>query len=121
MVKTSINAENPTVNTVRALVSRSVSIGGVGQHLHPDQVRDFVVAQFREADLDGKRVCLVVPDGTRTCPLPLLLQAAASASAAADARRRRRDAGTKCPRKVMISAAPGWGSACPAAQSPAAT
>ena len=29
-----------------------------------------------EADLDGKRVCLVVPDGTRTCPLPLLLQAA---------------------------------------------
>ncbi len=28
------------------------------------------------ADLDGKRVCLVVPDGTRTCPLPLLLQAA---------------------------------------------
>jgi lactate racemase len=26
--------------------------------------------------LDGERVCLVVPDGTRTCPLPLLLQAA---------------------------------------------
>jgi len=28
------------------------------------------------ADLDGKTVCLVVPDGTRTCPLPLLLRAA---------------------------------------------
>ena len=81
MVKTSINAENPTVNTVRALVARSVSIGGVGEHLDPDQVRDFVVAQFREADLDGKRVCLVVPDGTRTCPLPLLLQAARDALA----------------------------------------
>ena len=80
MVKTSINAENPTVNTVRALVARSV-IGGVGEHLDPDQVRDFVVAQFREADLDGKRVCLVVPDGTRTCPLPLLLQAARDALA----------------------------------------
>ena len=47
----------------------------------PDQVRDFVVAQFREADLDGKRVCLVVPDGTRTCPLPLLLRAAREALA----------------------------------------
>ena len=80
MVKTSIYAENPTVSTVRALVATSV-IGGVGEHLDPDQVRDFVVAQFREADLDGKRVCLVVPDGTRTCPLPLLMQAARDALA----------------------------------------
>ena len=38
MVKTSINAENPTVNTVRALVTRSVTIGGVGEHLDPEQV-----------------------------------------------------------------------------------
>jgi lactate racemase len=30
---------------------------------------------FAGADLDGKRVCLVVPDGTRTCPLPLLMEA----------------------------------------------
>ena len=94
MVKTSINAENPTVNTVRALVTRSVSIGGVGQHLDPDQVREFVVAQFREADLDGKRVCLVVPDGTRTCPLPLLLQAALDVvTAARESRLRRGSAG----------------------------
>ncbi|HJQ87225.1 MAG TPA: lactate racemase domain-containing protein, partial [Propionibacteriaceae bacterium] len=34
-----------------------------------------------EAELDGERVCLVVPDGTRTCPLPLLLQAAYGARA----------------------------------------
>ena len=33
------------------------------------------------ADLDGQRVCLVVPDGTRTCPLPLLLGAARDALA----------------------------------------
>jgi hypothetical protein len=25
-------------------------------------------------DLDGKSVCLVIPDGTRSCPLPLLLE-----------------------------------------------
>jgi nickel-dependent lactate racemase len=59
----------------------AASIGGVGEHLDPDQVRDFVVTQLRGADLDGKRVCLVVPDGTRTCPLPLLLQAARDALA----------------------------------------
>ena len=59
----------------------AATIGGVGEHLDPDQVRDFVLAQFRGAELDGKRVCLVVPDGTRTCPLPLLLQAARDALA----------------------------------------
>ena len=37
--------------------------------------------ELRGADLDGKRVCLVVPDGTRTCPLPLLLRAAHGALA----------------------------------------
>ena len=56
-------------------------IGGVGEHLDPDQVREFVMTQLRDADLDGKRVCLVVPDGTRTCPLPLLLEAARDALA----------------------------------------
>jgi lactate racemase len=51
-------------------------IGGVGEHLSPEAVTEFVVSALRGADLDGKRVCLVVPDGTRTCPLPLLLRAA---------------------------------------------
>jgi nickel-dependent lactate racemase len=60
---------------------RAAGIGGVGAHLAADEVHDFVVAQLRGADLDGKRVCLVVPDGTRTCPLPLLLQAAHEALA----------------------------------------
>jgi hypothetical protein len=55
---------------------RAAVIGGVGVRLAADQVREFVVAQLRGADLDGRRVCLVVPDGTRTCPLPLLLRAA---------------------------------------------
>jgi nickel-dependent lactate racemase len=52
------------------------TIGGVGKHLSDDEVRAFVADSFAAADLDGKRVCLVVPDGTRTCPLPLLLRAA---------------------------------------------
>ena len=53
------------------------TIGGVGE-LSADAVSSFVSAALAEADLDGARVCLVVPDGTRTCPLPLLLQGARS-------------------------------------------
>jgi lactate racemase len=56
--------------------SRAALVGGVGERLSPDQVSTFVRDQFAAADLDGKRVCLVVPDGTRTCPLPLLMRAA---------------------------------------------
>ena len=56
--------------------ARALFLGGVGEHLAPEAVTDFVVSALRGADLDGKRVCLVVPDGTRTCPLPLLMRAA---------------------------------------------
>jgi lactate racemase len=55
---------------------RAATIGGVGERLAPDEVRTFVRDQLSGAGLDGKRVCLVVPDGTRTCPLPLLIGAA---------------------------------------------
>jgi lactate racemase len=59
--------------------SRARTTGGVGQHLEPSDVREFVLESLAGADLNGARVCLVVPDGTRTCPLPLLLQAARDA------------------------------------------
>src|SRR4051794_8969469 len=51
-------------------------IGGVGNHLSAGEVSAFVAESLANAALDGKRVCLVVPDGTRTCPLPLLMRAA---------------------------------------------
>jgi lactate racemase len=50
-------------------------IGGIGQHLEPDQITAFVQSALASADLDDKRVCLVVPDRTRTCPLPLIMRA----------------------------------------------
>jgi nickel-dependent lactate racemase len=56
--------------------SRAARIGGVGERLTEDEVTGFVEESLAGADLDGKSVCLVVPDGTRTCPLPLLLRAA---------------------------------------------
>jgi hypothetical protein len=59
--------------------SRADVVGGVGEKLSNDEVTAFVTGALAGADLDDKRVCLVVPDGTRTCPLPLVMRAAQSA------------------------------------------
>ena len=61
--------------------ARAAFVGGPGERLSAEQVTDFVAAALADADLDGASVCLVVPDGTRTCPLPLLLGAARDALA----------------------------------------
>jgi nickel-dependent lactate racemase len=50
-------------------------IGGPGQQLSPDEITAFIADALADIDFAGKRVALVVPDGTRTCPLPLLLKA----------------------------------------------
>jgi nickel-dependent lactate racemase len=56
--------------------ARATTLGGAEVELRPEEVAEFVDRVLSTADLDDKRVCLVVPDGTRTCPLPLLLRAA---------------------------------------------
>jgi nickel-dependent lactate racemase len=53
-----------------------MTIGGADQILDDATIRDFVLESLAGADLDGRSVCLIVPDGTRSCPLPLLLSAA---------------------------------------------
>lgn len=50
-------------------------VGGAGQTLIDEQIRGFVAAQLSAVDLDGRSLCVLVPDGTRSCPLPLLLSA----------------------------------------------
>ena len=50
-------------------------VGGVGERLTSEGVTAFVHRALAGADLDDKRVCLVVPDRTRTCPLPLIMSA----------------------------------------------
>ncbi|GGR02760.1 hypothetical protein GCM10010168_19410 [Actinoplanes ianthinogenes] len=50
-------------------------IGGAGHVLDPAAIRAFVLARLAAEDLDGRRVCVIVPDATRSCPLPLLLSA----------------------------------------------
>ena len=51
------------------------TIGGATEVLGDAAVAAFVEAQFAGLDLDGRSLCLVIPDATRQCPLPLLLGA----------------------------------------------
>ena len=46
-----------------------------GAVLDEDAVRQFITSALAAAELDGRSVCVIVPDGTRSCPLPLLLSA----------------------------------------------
>jgi nickel-dependent lactate racemase len=50
-------------------------LGGPGQTLSDEQVSAFIREALGSANLDGRSVCVVVPDGTRSCPVPLLLRA----------------------------------------------
>ncbi|HET8595726.1 MAG TPA: lactate racemase domain-containing protein [Intrasporangium sp.] len=65
-----ITEEPPSVAARRA-----ARIGGTEGVLTPDEVRAFIREQLDGTELDGKSVCVLVPDGTRTCPLPLLVGA----------------------------------------------
>jgi nickel-dependent lactate racemase len=56
-------------------------IGGPHQKLDEAEVRAFVRAHLERLDLDGRSLCLVIPDATRTCPLPILLSAITDAVA----------------------------------------
>ena len=55
--------------------TNAARIGGPQQVLADPEIRDFVLRSLAGADLDGRSVCIVIPDGTRSCPLPLLLDA----------------------------------------------
>ncbi|GAB2844705.1 lactate racemase domain-containing protein [Actinocorallia aurea] len=50
-------------------------IGDAGTVLPQDAIRSFITERLAAEDLDGRSVCLVVPDATRSCPLPLLVEA----------------------------------------------
>jgi nickel-dependent lactate racemase len=50
-------------------------IGGPHGVLTEDEIRAFVHDQLATADLEGRSVCVLVPDGSRSCPMPLLTSA----------------------------------------------
>lgn len=53
----------------------AATIGGPEAVLSDGQISEFVGEQLAALDLDGRSVCVIVPDGTRSSPLPLLLSA----------------------------------------------
>jgi nickel-dependent lactate racemase len=60
---------------------QATTIGGPGETLDGAAIHEFVVRQLAAEDLDGRSVLVLVPDGTRSCPLPLLLNAVREALA----------------------------------------
>ncbi|HEU4348348.1 MAG TPA: lactate racemase domain-containing protein [Actinoplanes sp.] len=56
-------------------VHQAARIGGADRILTDTEVADFVGEQLAGLDADGRSVCVLVPDGTRVCPLPLLVGA----------------------------------------------
>src|SRR5215213_5585381 len=58
--------------TPQADATDAIQIGGPTGVLTDDEVRAFVRERLDAADLDGRSVCVLVPDGTRSCPVPLL-------------------------------------------------
>src|SRR3954454_17885661 len=55
--------------------SAVASIGGPQAVLSEHEIDTVIREQLAGADLDGSSVCVLVPDATRSCPLPLLLSA----------------------------------------------
>jgi len=56
------------------LAASAARIGDAATVLHDEQVAAFIGEQLAAHPFDGRSVCVLVPDGTRTCPLPLLVQ-----------------------------------------------
>jgi lactate racemase len=58
-----------------APAAATAGLGGPSDVLPGEHVQDFVVDQLAGVELDGRSLCVLVPDATRSCPLPLLLEA----------------------------------------------
>jgi lactate racemase len=61
--------------TAVAPAGTAARIGGPTDTLPDERVQAFVDEQLAGVDLDGRGLCVLVPDATRSCPLPLLLEA----------------------------------------------
>ncbi|CCH88476.1 conserved protein of unknown function [Modestobacter italicus] len=57
------------------LAASATRVGDASTVLDDEQVTEFVADQLGAHPFDGRSVCVLVPDATRTCPLPLLMRA----------------------------------------------
>ncbi len=51
------------------------TIGGPGCRIGIEEFETFVATQLGQLDLTGKRLCIIIPDDTRSCPMPRILRA----------------------------------------------
>lgn len=51
----------------------AASVGGADKVLNHDEECDFIEAQLADFDVDGKRLTIVIPDGTRHAPVARIL------------------------------------------------
>src|SRR5690625_4505981 len=55
----------PTIDPVpEGLAERAALLGGTEGILTDEQIREFVAGQLASTEVDGKSVCLIIPDGT---------------------------------------------------------
>ncbi len=66
---TSIDALPP------GLAATAARVGDASTVLDDEQVTAFITEQLAAHPFDGRSVCVLIPDATRTCPLPLLMRA----------------------------------------------
>jgi nickel-dependent lactate racemase len=66
---------SPSAGTTVEPTRSATTIGGPGAVLGDEHLAAFVRDRLGAEDLDGRSVCVVIPDGTRSCPLPVLLSA----------------------------------------------
>jgi nickel-dependent lactate racemase len=57
------------------LAASAARVGDASTVLDEETVSAFVTEQLTAHPFDGRSVCVLVPDHTRTCPLPLLMRA----------------------------------------------
>ncbi len=76
-----VNAED-TAPTVTCVTGREViGAGAADTTLEESEIRAIVAAHADRLALDGQRLLVLIPDGTRTAPLPLLVDALTAAFA----------------------------------------
>jgi lactate racemase len=65
--------------------STTIGRGSPGEHLTEGECREIVARGLATLGLEGKRLLVIVPDGTRTMPLPMMVEAIEAATGAAEA------------------------------------
>ncbi|MGY5766038.1 lactate racemase domain-containing protein [Brachybacterium sp. DNPG3] len=65
----------PTIHPIpEGLAEQAATLGGPEGILTEEQISGFVAEQIAGADIDGKSVCVIIPDGTRSVPLPKVMR-----------------------------------------------